>query len=306
MIKHCIETHCILAFENISALQTQLDEANVQIKHLQVLNEQKDTKIKEKSKIVESFGERLSKLEEMMCGFPLDSVEADCAVTGRGKSTFNSTLRAAEATAPLQSHATELVEVHDSQISQLGDSFKSLQENVTQHGIAIDDLRLRQDVLEVKTTNGIFVWKIPDVRRRYRDAMERKTISLYSPPFLTSPHGYKMCIRAYLNGDGVGKGTHVSLFFVLMHSEYDNLLSWPFKQTVRFSLINHVKSEASITEVFAPDLQSPSFQKPESEMNVASGFPKFAPQSVLQDECFTKGNMIYIKAEVDLSGLVLH
>ena len=40
-------------------------------------------------------------------------------------------------------------------------------------------------------------------------------------------------------------------------------------------------------------------------MNVASGFPKFAKQSVLQDERFTKGNVIYIKAQVDLTGLAL-
>jgi hypothetical protein len=40
-------------------------------------------------------------------------------------------------------------------------------------------------------------------------------------------------MRLYLNGDGVGKGTHISLFFVIMKGEYDLLLSWPFKHKVR-------------------------------------------------------------------------
>lgn len=115
-----------------------------------------------------------------------------------------------------------------------------------------------------------------------------------------------MCIRTYLNGDGIGKGTHISVFFVLMRSEYDELLTWPFKQSVRFTLINQVYPEASISEAFIPDLQSPSFRKPEGDMNVASGFPRFAKQVVLQDENFTKGNTIHIKAQVDLTGLNRH
>ena len=54
--------------------------------------------------------------------------------------------------------------------------------------------------------------------------------------------------------------------------------------------------------VVAPDLKT---EKQEGEMNVASGFPKFARQTVLQDDRFTKGNVIYIKAQVDLAGLAL-
>ena len=57
-------------------------------------------------------------------------------------------------------------------------------------------------------------------------------MSLYSQPFYTGRYGYKMCGRVYLNGDGMGKGTHLSLFFVLMRGEYDALLEWPFRQKV--------------------------------------------------------------------------
>ena len=59
------------------------------------------------------------------------------------------------------------------------------------------------------------------------------TLSLYSQPFYTSRYGYKMCARVYLNGDGVGRGSHVSLFFVIMQvGVHDGLqkaepLRWP-------------------------------------------------------------------------------
>ena len=71
-----------------------------------------------------------------------------------------------------------------------------------------------------------------------------------------------MCIRVYLNGDGAGKGAYISLFFVLMRSEYDDLLDFPFKQSVHFTLINQENHAESISEAFAPDLKSQSFQRP--------------------------------------------
>ena len=195
------------------------------------------------------------------------------------------------------------VESHGTQLLKMSETLQTVQSHMTQYAVAIDEVRLRQDILDVKVTNGLLIWRIPDIRRRYRDAIERRTISLYSPPFYTSPHGYRMCIRTYLNGDGIGKGTHISLFFVIMRSEQDNLLPWPFKQSVRFTLVNQKNPSLNITEAFVPNPKSPSFLKPESDMNVASGFPKFARQSILQDENFTLGDMIFIKCHIDVAGL---
>ena len=176
---------------------------------------------------------------------------------------------------------------------------QNVQESVGRHTMAMDELKLRQDLLDVKTVNGTFVWKIPQVNRRYNEALDRRTLSLYSPPFHSSPHGYRMCIRAYLNGDGSGKGTFVSVFFVMMRSEHDDLLLWPFKRPVTFELMNQSKSSNSIRETFMPDATSPSFQKPKAEMNVASGFPKFAKQSLLHDPNFCKDDSIFISCKVD-------
>ena len=80
--------------------------------------------------------------------------------------------------------------------------------------------------------DGTFVWKIPDVSRRMMKAKCGCVASIYSPPFYTSQTGYKMCVRVYLNGDGIGENTHLSLFFVIMKGEYDVLLRWPFDHKV--------------------------------------------------------------------------
>ena len=52
-----------------------------------------------------------------------------------------------------------------------------------------------------------------------------------------------MCIRAYLNGDGMGYKTHLSLFFVLMKGECDPLLKWPFENKVSMILVGEYSFE---------------------------------------------------------------
>lgn len=101
------------------------------------------------------------------------------------------------------------------------------------HEIRLADMDLRFQVLETASYNGTLIWKIRDYKRRKQEAVAAKTLSLYSQPFYTGYFGYKMCARVYLNGDGMGKGTHLSLFFVVMRGEYDALLPWPFKQKVK-------------------------------------------------------------------------
>ena len=74
---------------------------------------------------------------------------------------------------------------------------------------------------EFSSYDGQLLWKISDYARRRNDAVTGQQVSFYSPCFYTSRYGYKMCSRIYLNGDGMGRGTHISLFFVVMRGQYD-------------------------------------------------------------------------------------
>ena len=60
----------------------------------------------------------------------------------------------------------------------------------------------------------------------------------HSPPFHTHPQGYKLCLEVYANGYGDGKGTHVSIFVVLMRGEHDQHLQWPFTGDIIIELLN--------------------------------------------------------------------
>ena len=166
------------------------------------------------------------------------------------------------------------------------------------HDVKLAEQSLMLDMMDCKNTDGVLLWKITDVRRRRRDAVSGKTPSIYSQPFYTSQSGYKMCARLYLNGDGMGRGSHLSLFFVIMRGEYDNLLPWPFKQKVSLILIDQ-DGRNHVSDAFRPDTSSSSFQKPKNEMNVASGCPLFVPLATLDGGGYTKDDSLFIKLMVD-------
>ena len=67
--------------------------------------------------------------------------------------------------------------------------------------------------------------------------------SVHSPVFYTSPGGYKMCISVDANGNGDGKGTHVSVFAHLMKGENDDHLPWPFTGIVNVKLLNQLEDK---------------------------------------------------------------
>ena len=162
----------------------------------------------------------------------------------------------------------------------------------------IADLQLQLQASLASTHNGCFLWRIPDVARRKRDAFEGRITSIYSPPFYSGRNGYKMCIRAYLNGDGIGFKTHLSVFFVLMKGEYDPLLKWPFESKVSLILVDQNLCK-HVVQTFKPNADSNSFQRPRQDMNVASGCPKFAELSVLENNDYVKDDVMFLKCIVD-------
>ena len=164
----------------------------------------------------------------------------------------------------------------------------------------ISELELQLQTALACNHNGTMIWRIPEVQRRIQEAKMGRITSICSPPFYTGRNGYKMCLRAYLNGDGSGEGTHLSIFFVLMKGKYDPLLQWPFESKVSLILVDqdHMKH---LVQSFKPNLLSSSFQRPKTDMNVASGCPEFAELSILDKTSYVKDDQMYIKAIVDTS-----
>ena len=64
----------------------------------------------------------------------------------------------------------------------------------------------------------------------------------FSDPVHSHFGGYKMCLRVDANGHKEGKGTHVSVYVYLMRGDNDDNLKWPFKGTIKVSLLNQLEN----------------------------------------------------------------
>ncbi|CAF3555868.1 unnamed protein product [Rotaria sp. Silwood1] len=165
----------------------------------------------------------------------------------------------------------------------------------------LSSLQEKVNDLQCVSYDGTLVWKITNFREKMIDAQSERQTSIYSPPFYSSPNGYKMRARLYLNGDGNARRTHMSLFFVLMRGLNDPILKFPFNYKVTFCLYDQTPQQRHIIDSFRPDIKSNSFQRPRSDMNIASGIPKFFPLEVIQQEGnpYVRDDTVFIKIMVD-------
>ena len=179
---------------------------------------------------------------------------------------------------------------------------ESIEHTLALRNVTLADLEEYVKQQEFSSYDGQLLWKIPDYARKRNDAVTGQQVSFYSPCFYTSRYGYKMCARIYLNGDGMGKGTHISIFFVVMRGQYDALLRWPFRQKVTFMLLDQDNVE-HVIDAFRPDPNSSSFQRPRRETNIASGCPMFCSLAELNNHAYVRDDAMFLKIIVDISDL---
>ncbi|KAM9465795.1 TNF receptor-associated factor 3 isoform 1-T4 [Clarias gariepinus] len=290
-----VKNELLERYKVLPSLSSRLTEVEEQYKDMREKYRQVEQKLSSMQKLMSAHSEKLLEVEmELRELRPLRAMREEVeSLRGAVESmrsvvaSFDS-VRTGPGTLTLTSLETQLSR-HDELLSV--------------HDIRLADMDLKLQVLETASFNGTLIWKIRDYKRRKQEAVASKTLSLYSQPFYTGYFGYKMCARVYLNGDGMGKGTHLSLFFVVMRGEYDALLPWPFRQKVTLMLMDQGPARKHLGDAFKPDPNSSSFRRPTGEMNIASGCPLFVAQTVLENGTYIKDDTIFIKVTVDTSDL---
>ena len=130
-----------------------------------------------------------------------------------------------------------------------------------------------------------------------------------SPGFYTHTCGYKMCLCVYVNGHGVGKGTHVSVYLYLMKGENDDALTWPIRYKSTVTLLNQLKDDHHFTIT----VNSKHEDSNRANMRVLSnekatlgwGRPTFIVQPKLdlqevKKSQYLKDDSLYFRVQVDL------
>ena len=177
---------------------------------------------------------------------------------------------------------------------------ESIEHTLALRNVTLADLEEYVRQQEFSSYDGKLLWKITEFARRRNEAVSGQQVSFFSPCFYTSRYGYKMCARIYLNGDGMGRGTHISVFFVVLRGQYDAILRWPFRQKVTFMLFDQDNVQ-HVIEAFRPDPNSPSFQRPRRETNIASGCPMFCSLTELNNHAYVRDDTMFLKIIVDIT-----
>ena len=169
-------------------------------------------------------------------------------------------------------------------------------------------VRLKINMFSAATHNGEFVFVIDNVVNRINRAENNEVLCVHSPDFYTSHSGFRMRLHFYFKGDGDGRGTHASVYLVLLPGDYDAVQKWPFTQKITFYWLNqnHPNDEQAhhIEKSIMPKGNEAYLARPADDRhNNGAGISQFAPIDTFYDEAFVKDDTMFIKAKVDLRGL---
>lgn len=185
---------------------------------------------------------------------------------------------------------------------------------VSQQRQELQELRRELEELSVGC-DGVLIWKIGSYGRRLQEAKAKPNLECFSPAFYTHKYGYKLQVSAFLNGNGSGEGTHLSLYIRVLPGAFDNLLEWPFARRVTFSLLDQsdpgLAKPQHVTETFHPDPNWKNFQKPGSwwgsldESSLGFGYPKFISHQDIRKRNYVRDDAVFIRASVELPRKIL-
>ena len=149
--------------------------------------------------------------------------------------------------------------------------------------------------------SDVIIWKIPLVKfafdsakvaRPSSDPLIEPATGFSSPISWIHPHGYIFFIEFYPYGFGPATGKCASILFTLFPGDYDNLLQWPFSETIHIGIRDQLDPMNTWMKTIRPD-KDPAYKKPtmSTKTGVATILIKnFIPHSKLFSE--TEGFLI--------------
>ncbi|XP_021519715.1 TNF receptor-associated factor 5 isoform X1 [Meriones unguiculatus] len=310
-----LQDHMLLVLEKNVRLEQQISD-------LQQSLEQKESKIQQLAATVDSFDKELRRFTQMFGrnGTFLSNVQALAGHEDRSarleaqvqqllhtvsQQHSRRDLRALVDAVDSVKHRIALLEASGQRLAAVEEETSKHDAHLSVHKAQLSKNEERFRLLEGACFSGKLIWKVTGYGAKKREAVDGHAVSIFSQPFYTSRCGYRLCARAYLNGDGSGRGTHLSLYFVVMRGEFDSLLQWPFRQRVTLTLLDQSDRKNHIVETFKADPNSSSFRRPEGEMNIASGCPRFVSHATLENakNTYVRDDTLFLKVAVDLTDL---
>ncbi|UJR08471.1 hypothetical protein I4U23_012740 [Adineta vaga] len=184
------------------------------------------------------------------------------------------------------------------------------EERINEQKNWIDLLSRKINALE-KSYGSQYIWKIDHYAERLQEARSNKKTTLFSPPFSTSRHGYRLALSICLCGDGKAKGKYVSLFICICRGDYDSLLVWPFSHRVTFTLLDQCEDADNRRHIIysvKPNIckeNKPFLGRPITDRNASFGAQRFTDLDTMLTLEYIKDDAIYIKVDIDNEDMIV-
>ena len=157
---------------------------------------------------------------------------------------------------------------------------------------------LRDDYLKLKVSVGVYSTPLLHLTPAWQDSLsttqpgaqftltdysKRKQFNnrYYSPPFTTSPQGYRLCLRVHTNGNDSGKGSHLSISVIIMKGQHDDRLRWPLTGTIIIELLNWLEDKGHYKRTFAIATNNNIVRVTKGEYGNSLGYDELISQSSL-------------------------
>ena len=165
------------------------------------------------------------------------------------------------------------------------------------HAARVPQLHLPQQEPEPDYT-----LKIPNFTRKLAQAKSNNDYGNFeSEPFFSS-HGYRMKLRVYVNEGPRGYAGYMGIYLVLMKSDRDAFLPWPFTKRSTFVLVDQqddLTRRQNIKMELVPDGQE-VLRRPKQRENKGLGYQQFVKHSTLRTRQYISDNTVFINILVDL------
>ena len=159
-----------------------------------------------------------------------------------------------------------------------------------------------QQPLLQKEPEADYILKIANFTRKLALAKSENDYGeIVSEPFFSS-HGYKMKLSVYLNEAPGGYAGYMGVYIILMKSDRDGTLAWPFTKRFTFVLVDQqddLSQRENIEHAIVP-VGEEEFRRPRKRENDGWGRQTFVKHSTLRTRQYIRDHTVYIKILVDL------
>ena len=146
-----------------------------------------------------------------------------------------------------------------------------------------------------------YTWKIANFTRKLAQAKSNDDYGLIeSEPFFSS-HGYKIKLSVNLNEAPSNYAGYMGVYIILMKSDRDGTLAWPFTKGYTFVLVDQqddLDHRENIKVTIGPKDEK-MFQRPRQRQNNGAGPSQFVKHSTLRTRQYIRDHTVYIKIFID-------